>query len=351
MPESDESPPSTPATAATAPRTALRTKRVVLGLLKLLVVLAVFWGLHRTIGRGLDDLSDLAWKPSQLRWGMLTLAGIVYLLGLTPAGLFWWQVLHRLGQHPGVLETLRAYFIGHLGKYVPGKALVVILRAGMIRSERVETGVAAASVFCETLTMMAVGAFVGGAVVVLLFSDQLWLVALAIGLMLAAGLPTIPPVFVALAKLAFRLKGMRTESGTPKTGGQFSITALERLDYRTLAWGWGGNLVGWALVGISLWLTVSATGFAHSGSESRELLVCTGAAALAMVAGFASLIPGGLGVRDAVLLVLLVPTFGQAGALVATILARLVWLVAEVTISIILYLWGRSTRPPTTHLR
>ena len=27
-------------------------------------------------------------------------------------------------------ETLRAYYIGHLGKYVPGKAMVVILRTG-----------------------------------------------------------------------------------------------------------------------------------------------------------------------------------------------------------------------------
>ena len=32
-----------------------------------------------------------------------------------------------LGQDVGLLETLRAYYIGHLGKYVPGKAMVIVL--------------------------------------------------------------------------------------------------------------------------------------------------------------------------------------------------------------------------------
>jgi len=52
-------------------------------------------------------------------------------------------------------------------KYVPGKALVVILRAGLIRSRRVNAVVAAISVFYETLTMMAVGSFLAGAILVL----------------------------------------------------------------------------------------------------------------------------------------------------------------------------------------
>lgn len=324
---SDDEP--TPSTAPLAGK----PRRPWLVVIKLLVVVLVLWGIQRTVGRAIDDLNAVGWRPRNLDFGRLTLAGLVYLAGLAPTGVFWWRVLHRLGQRPGIWETLRAYFIGHLGKYVPGKALVVILRAGLIRSERVDTGIAAAAVFCETLTMMAVGAFVGGAVVLILFRDQLWLVALAVGLMFAAGVPTVPPVFVRLARLA----------GVGKRSPQI-VERLARLDYPTLGSGWGLNLVGWLLVGLSLWLTVQAAGFAVPGRMTHEWIVCTGAAALAVVAGFASLIPGGFGVRDAVLLVLLVPTFGQAGALVATVVARLVWLVAEVAISIILYVGRRRER-------
>ncbi len=62
------------------------------------------------------------------------------------------------------LNTLRAYYIGHLGKYVPGKAMVVILRTVMVRGHRVDAAVAAVSVFFETLTMMAVGAFMAAGI-------------------------------------------------------------------------------------------------------------------------------------------------------------------------------------------
>ena len=72
--------------------------------------------------------------------GWLGLAGVLYLLGLLPAGLFWHRVLLVLGQDARLGETLRAYYIGHLGKYVPGKAMVVVIRAGLIRSHRVHDG-------------------------------------------------------------------------------------------------------------------------------------------------------------------------------------------------------------------
>ena len=40
--------------------------------------------------------------------------------------------------------------------------MVIVLRTGLIRSQRVDTRLAVASVFLETLTMMAVGACIGG---------------------------------------------------------------------------------------------------------------------------------------------------------------------------------------------
>ena len=86
---------------------------------------------------------------------------MLYLVGLLPEGLFWQRALRAMGQEAPLGRTLRAYYIGHLGKYVPGKAMVVVLRTGLICGPGVDAGIAAASVFLETLTMMAVGAFWG----------------------------------------------------------------------------------------------------------------------------------------------------------------------------------------------
>ena len=89
---------------------------------------------------------------------------------------------------------MRAFWIGHLGKYVPGKAMVVILRTGLVYSDRVNRTVAVTSVFIETLTMMAVGAFVAAASL-MLTSENSTLMWLALGLMLMSGVPTWPPLF------------------------------------------------------------------------------------------------------------------------------------------------------------
>lgn len=62
---------------------------------------------------------------------------------------------------------------------------------------------------------------------------------------------------------------------------------------------------------------------------------------LATVAGFLSFVPGGAVVREAVLTELMVPHLGDAVALLSAILLRLVWLVAELVISGILYIVAR----------
>ncbi len=66
---------------------------------------------------------------------------------------------------------------------------------------------------------------------------------------------------------------------------------------------------------------------------------------LAVVLGFASLIPGGLGVREWVLNELLSPQLGYVAAFAGTIIVRLVWLVTEVVISIILYVCLPAPEP------
>ena len=80
------------------------------------------------------------WKPlqqisqHQVEWnyGYLACAGCAYLLGLSCSVTFWWLSLLSLGQHPVPIRVLWAYFVGHVAKYVPGKALVVLLRTVLV---------------------------------------------------------------------------------------------------------------------------------------------------------------------------------------------------------------------------
>ena len=83
---------------------------------------------------------DQAWteirrQPLRLAPGWLFSPGLLYALGMRQ-GLFWHRTLRSLGQPVTLGDTLRAFFIGHLGKYVPGKAMVIVLRSGLLRPAR-----------------------------------------------------------------------------------------------------------------------------------------------------------------------------------------------------------------------
>ena len=310
-------------------------KKWLIRTLKLLIVVVVLAAVHDTIITGVKQLDEHPWHFDL--WWLLASGGL-YLLGLLPAGLFWHRVLLALGQDARLGETLRAYFIGHLGKYVPGKAMVVVIRAGLIRSRRVDTGVAAVSVFFETLTMMSVGAFLAAAILAAGFRDQSLLFWVAIGLMIAAGIPTLPPVFRRLVRLA------GVGKSDPAIGEK-----LAGLGYKTLLIGWCAMAAGWVILGLSLWAVLQSMGAARA-DPIGQLHLYTAGVSLAMVAGFLSLIPGGAVVREAILARLMAPYLGEifpgqgeVVAVVSAVVLRLVWLVSELVISGILYIGASRT--------
>jgi uncharacterized membrane protein YbhN (UPF0104 family) len=267
----------------------------------------------------------------------LALAALLFLLGQLPMVWFWHQTMCRLGQRPRFWDSVRAYYIGGLGKYVPGKAMVVVLRAGIVSGPRVDATVAALCVFIETLTMMAVGGFLAAVLVLFSaespFGEMMIVYPLAIGLMLATGVPTIPPVF------RFVVKMLRVSKANADVD-----QLLLRLDYKLMAQGWAANLLAWPIMGLSLWAALRAMPWAPGAEETlggplAQLPLLTASVALAVVAGFASMVPGGFGVRELVLNLLMKPTFGPL-AIVSIILLRLAWLLSELGISSILYLCG-----------
>lgn len=292
---------------------------------KILLLVLVLWGVRHSLLSGIEQLDRHEWRFSP---GWLALAGLIYLLGLWPSNLFWGQVLHALDSSPPRWTQARAYYISHLGKYVPGKAMVVVLRTVLLRSAGVDAVVAAVSAIYETLTMMAVGGLLAVAALLLWAPDRWRLILLAAGVAGAMVVPTWPGVFQRLVAWA----GI----------GQTDRPTGERLvsfDYRQFIGGWLRIAAGWCLMAISLWATLRSLDAAGvSLVEQMPLFVAS--VTLAVVAGFVSLIPGGSIVREAVLMQLLVPQYGEAVALVAALLLRMVWLVSELAISSILYLSG-----------
>jgi glycosyltransferase 2 family protein len=299
-----------------------RVRRWLATAIKLMIVAIVLWYVRRTL---VDAWDELGKRPWQFDFGWLAASGGMYLLGTLWCAVFWHRTLRALGQPVGLWQAIRAYYIGQLGKYVPGKAMVVILRAGLVRGPGVDTSLAAVSVFFETLTMMSTGALMAAAMLAVWFRGQPLLFWAAMGMMLAAGLPTLPPVFRRLVRLVG--VGRTTPAVAEK---------LANLGYGTMLLGWVLTGLGWAILGLSFWAMLRGLGAADA-NPLPQLHLFTTAITLAMVAGFVSFVPGGAVVREAVLTELMVPYLGDTVSLVGAVLLRLVWLVAELVISGILY--------------
>jgi hypothetical protein len=259
------------------------------------------------------------------------LAAGLNVLGMLPPGLFWHRMLRLLGQPARPGETLRAYCIGHLGKYAPGKALVLVLRAGMLRSSGTTATAATVAVFYETLTTMAAGALCAIAILIVRFGDQERLILIAAVLFAVVTGPIIPSVFRRLVRY----------SGAGKLDPDV-LQRLDRLHFSTAAAAQAPLAIAWLLQGGSLWATLVAAGATSSLTLPDQLLACTATMALAVVAGFLSFVPGGLVIREALLLELLSPWFGEAPALLAAVLVRLAGMAGELTAASALW-WFKPT--------
>ncbi|MDR1924088.1 MAG: flippase-like domain-containing protein [Planctomycetaceae bacterium] len=286
------------------------TKRLVVVAIKVLIFLAVVVWVIWELNKSWSKISEIEW---QANYYWLVLSAVFYFLAYIPTSLFWRYSMISLGQRPGIYESIRAYYIGHLGKYVPGKAVVVILRSGLLDHSRTSASVAAAAVFLETLTMMSSGAILSALIVLVWFrgmENGVWLMLLAVGMAVGAGLPIIPPVFRMLTK---RLVGLAKKFGVSQKEVDVEQKMLG-LSFRTLAVGFGLTAVTWIFLGLSLWGAINGIGIETEplfSSGGAPLARFTLAASFSVVLGFVLMMPGGIGVRDFVLAMVLTMYFEE----------------------------------------
>ncbi len=277
-----------------------------------------------------------------IHWPWLVAASVLYLVGWLPSVLLWHRLIHGLGGSSNRWDVARAYFAGHLAKYIPGKASVLLVRAGMLADRGCRPSVSALTSTYEVLVAMGVGLAVG-----LTMAPVVWPKGVI------DGLPTaIRPAFehpllfgigvvivcVVLVPFVARVLGMIAQKLTPPVSTlspPHLVTPSQTEPPPTpisapFLLGWClFSVTTWLMHGLSLGCTLRAVGVDTSLSD---WLIWTGDVSSASFLGFAAMFaPGGLGVREAALLELLrtQPGISQSQAVAATVLLRAAWLAAE----------------------
>lgn len=263
----------------------------------------------QTLYRGRDDIAEAL---SEARPALLLVALSLVGLAMTGIGLAWRASLQVLGGELGVASSLRGYFVGQLGKYVPGGVWAVVGRAEWARSEKVPAGIAYSSVFLSIGTaflaaiMLAsialpVSGFAGSD------GDERYLLVL---LLLPLGFALLNPVV--LGRVLQLLRGLTRRD-----------LEIQVPSWRASSFIVVRQLPSWLLIGTASWVIAAAFGI--RGGLANIIF----AAAVSWVIGFIALpVPGGIGVREAAFVALATSLPAGVAAIVA-VTARLVTIIVD----------------------
>jgi uncharacterized membrane protein YbhN (UPF0104 family) len=284
----------------------IRVTQVVVGLL--IVGFAI-----RALVRNWDQLRSqpLEW---QIRPGWLLLSlGLVWLMYLLLI-FAWRSMLSAWGQQLDGWSAARIWILSSLGKYVPGKVWAV---AGMaLLSQRAGVAAWAATSSAVVMQVLAIGT---GAVVAALAGAQILesarpgartgLLLLVAGAVISVGLLLWPPFLRRLLRLA-----------APQAVGERPPTG------RGIVVGIATNVVAWLGYGLALWLL--ARGLLPTSGLGLRLAIATFTASY--LAGFLALfVPGGIGVREGLFILMLQEPLGVGVATSLALASRLLLTVAE----------------------
>jgi hypothetical protein len=239
-----------------------------------------------------------------LHAGMVGLSLAAALLGVGASAGIWHQVFRGLGEPLSLRSSLRIFFVGQIGKYLPGAVWPAVTQAALAR----EHGVAPRATVSAVALFLWVHLITGTAVAVLI-----------LGVAGRVPRPTLVTLPLLVALLTPRLLGWSLQT-------LFRLARRRPLDrvpdgrHLLTACAWAAAM--WVCYGTHLYLLTKAVG------EPVPVTMGAGVFAAGWVAGFVLLIaPAGVGPREAAIVALL--PLGRASALIVALVSRLIMAIAD----------------------
>lgn len=278
--------------------------------LKLVVAAGVTWLILRGAGLTLAETWEaIDWSVVQLNAPFLVLSLLLLLVTFMIPAALWSKVLTAFGEKPvPVVQGTAMLLVANLGRYVPGKVVqvaglaVLARRAGM-------SGVRAtgAAIVAQILNLIA-AAMVGGWVAYQTNGPN-GAAGLAVGIGVVMALGAFLHFGGAETLLRWTLKRVGHSGQLPGAAGRRLLLLVP------------GYMLNWLVFGAAFASLAAGLGL------PVPFVFATTAFAAAYFAGYISLLPAGIGVREGSLILLLTPLLGPGPSVVLAALQR-VWITA-----------------------
>ncbi|MFI6391743.1 YbhN family protein [Nonomuraea sp. NPDC050547] len=237
---------------------------------------------------------------AKLSWPMVAASLVAVVAALLGAMLTWRTLLADLGSPLPFRSAAKVFFVGQLGKYIPGAVWPVIAQMEMGRDLGVPRSRSAAAFFLMMPIQLATGLLV---TLGTLGWDRYGWLLLALPVILVLLEPK-----VVNAVIGFGLRKLKREPLERPLTRRGMLTAL----------GWA--LAGWAAYGVHLYFVAPQTG----------LVFAIGAFALSWCLGILTfVVPAGAGVREVAMVAVLSPVMDRGSAIAVALVSRIVIIVGD----------------------
>ena len=253
------------------------------------------------------DEAEAALRNAKPGW--LVLAVVLAGAGMASIGVVWGRVLHRLGSGVATGRVVCWYFVGELGKYLPGGVWPVLGRGELARRGGIPRAAAYVSVGLSLGMLYLAGMFVAMGFLPFAVAGSGFTPWMLVLLALPIGVGALHHRFLEwLLGIVRRLSGRAIHFGVPRWKDSLVLVAM--------------YVPTWLLIGSSTWAVARA--ISPEASFPRVMF----ATVLSWIAGFIAVpVPTGAGIREAVLLAASGLDGGVAAA--TAIVARLIFVAVD----------------------
>jgi hypothetical protein len=292
------------------------------------VAVVVIWLVYRSLQRNWAEFRSLQVHLS-LRAGWLAAALVTVFATYVFFIEAWRRLLAGWGERIGPRPAARVWTLSNLGRYIPGKVWTVTGLVVLAQREGIRGSAAAASAVAFQALVLGTGvAIVAGAT-----PHATSALRLLIGFVIAAASLTVL-VWGPSARLVGRIMS--------------SANPLNPLPLSAVGTGAVLMVLGWLTYGFSFWLFIQGL----LPTPTISILTASGAFTLSYILGTLALFaPGGIGVRELVLITLLTPYLGSGGAVATSVGSRVLLTIGEVGAALIAVALTRTRTPQSSEPR
>jgi hypothetical protein len=262
--------------------------------------------------------------------GTIALAAVVGWVPPVLTVLVWRRLLADLGSPIHLAPAGGIFFVGQLGKYVPGSVWAIVAQTEMAARLHIPRRRTAVTGLLNVGLAAVCGFIVGLPALPLLITREStastgWVLLLVVPLLVLVLWPRLLNAVIALGLRVLRREPL--EHQLSGSAVRFAVVVF---------------CLSWFSSGVSVW--VLARTLAPEGVDEGRLALATmsGFALAAAVSMFTVVLPAGVGVREGLLVLLLGPIITVPAAAAVVVVSRFLTVLADVLFAAIGWVWARS---------